>query len=282
MGARARLDVELVRRGLAASRTAARQLIADGAVQVASLAVPKPASQVRRDEPIEVISGSTSRFASRGGIKLTGALDDLAVTVEGLACLDAGAAHGGFSDVLLRRGAAHVVAVDVAYGQFDWHLRHDPRVTLLERTNVRHLALGDLGEAPRPALAVADLSFISLTKVLPALATVLQPDATLLPMVKPQFEVGRRAVGRGGVVRDPAGWANAMETVTETAAMLGFALIDAAPSRAPGPAGNVEFFLLLSRPADARRAAGRRPEEVVRRAVERGQALREAGPPSSR
>lgn len=238
----------MVRRRLAPSRSAAQGLIAAGEVTVQGVAQPKPASQVTPDQPIQIAS-SAPRFASRGGLKLSGALEDLAVDPSGLLALDAGAAHGGFTDVLLRRGADHVIAVDVAYGQFAWHLRVDPRVTLLERTNVRHLTPDALG-GRRPQLVVADLSFISLRKVLPALAEVVSDDAALLPMVKPQFEAGPGRIGKGGVVRDPAVWAEACHAVTAGAAELGFALHGAAPSQAPGPAGNVEFFLLLRRGTD--------------------------------
>ncbi|MEO2108656.1 MAG: TlyA family RNA methyltransferase [Actinomycetota bacterium] len=245
---RARLDAELVRRELAPSRTAARALIDAGSVRVDGVAVPKPASQVTRDQVIHVTEEGP-RFASRGGLKLDGALEDLGVDVTGAVALDAGAAHGGFTDVLLRRGAAHVVAVDVAYGQLDWRLRSDDRVTLLERTNVRHLTREDL--APhRPDVIVADLSFISLGKVLPALASLAAERATALPMVKPQFEAGASAVGKGGVVRDPATWIRTMREVAATAAELGFRTLGAAPSRAPGPAGNIEFFLHLQRGSD--------------------------------
>lgn len=242
---RARLDAELVRRGLAPSRTAAQALIAGGEVRVVGLADAKPASQVTRDQPIRVV-GTGPRFASRGGLKLEGALADLGVDPAGMTALDAGAAHGGFTDVLLQHGSAHVIAVDVAYGQLAWHLRTDPRVTLLERTNVRHLGLHDL-DGRRPHLIVADLSFISLPKVLPALAALAADTSTMLPMVKPQFEAGPGRVGKGGVVRDPAVWAQAMADVADTAAALGYRLRGAAPSRAPGPAGNIEFFLHLHR-----------------------------------
>lgn len=239
------MDAELVRRELAPSRTAAQALIAAGEVRVVGLAQPKPASQVAPDQAIEVVPAGP-RFASRGGLKLSGALDDLGVDPAGCTALDAGAAHGGFTDVLLQRGAAHVVAVDVAYGQLAWHLRTDPRVILLERTNVRHLEAAALG-GHRPDLVVADLSFISLRTVLPALVGLAADGAHLLPMVKPQFEAGPANVGRGGVVKDPEVWARAMADVTATAADLGVGLRGATPSRAPGPAGNIEFFLHLVR-----------------------------------
>ncbi|MGI9016630.1 MAG: TlyA family RNA methyltransferase [Euzebya sp.] len=244
-GRRGRLDAELVRRQLAPSRTAAQAMILAGEIRVAGLVAPKAASQVTPEQAIQV-DNAEPRFASRGGLKLSGALDDLGVDPAGLTALDAGAAHGGFSDVLLRRGADHVIAVDVAYGQFAWTLRTDPRVTLLERTNVRTLESSDLAGVV-PSLIVADLSFISLAKVLPALAGLCGPEAVMLPMVKPQFEAGPGRVGKGGVVRDPQVWIQTMTAVTMAAADLGFQLLGAAPSQAPGPAGNIEFFLHLVR-----------------------------------
>lgn len=235
----------MVRRGLAVSRTAAHGMITDGQVTVVGVAVPKPASQVTSGQAITV-APDRPRFASRGGLKLSGAFDDLEIDPKGRVALDAGAAHGGFTDVLLRRGAAHVIAVDVAYGDLAWELRTDARVTLLERTNVRALTQGDLlGFVP--SLIVADLSFISLGKVLPALAGVCADDGVMVPMVKPQFEAGRGNVGKGGVVRDPSVWKQTMRSVVASAALFGFTLVGAAPSRAPGPAGNVEFFLHLAR-----------------------------------
>ncbi|HUG83242.1 MAG TPA: TlyA family RNA methyltransferase [Euzebya sp.] len=265
---RARLDAEMVRRRLAPSRSAAQGLIAAGEVTVQGIAQPRAASQVTPGQHIEIVS-TAPRFASRGGLKLSGALDDLAVDPTGLLALDAGAAHGGFTDVLLRRGAAHVIAVDVAYGQLAWHLRTDERVTLLERTNVRHLTSGALG-GRRPELVVADLSFISLGKVLPALAAVTSEDAALLPMVKPQFEAGPTRVGKGGVVRDPTVWAEACHAVIASAAQLGFTLHGVVPSQAPGPAGNIEFFLLLRRGIAG--AAGD-PSALIADATAAGQAL---------
>lgn len=244
-------------------------MIAAGEVTVQGIAEPKPASQVAAAQDIQITS-TGPRLASRGGLKLAGALDELDVDPIGLLALDAGAAHGGFTDVLLRRGAAHVIAVDVAYGQFAWHLRVDDRVTLLERTNVRHLTSHDLDDR-QPQLVVADLSFISLCKVLPSLAVVSAPESVMLPMVKPQFEAGPGRIGKGGVVRDPTVWAEACVGVTAAAADLGFALHGIAPSQVPGPAGNIEFFLLLRRggaPAPAVDTSA-----LVAAAVVAGQAL---------
>ena len=191
------------------------------------------------------ITGSARRFVSRGGEKLAGALDRLNVAVSGRAWLDAGASTGGFTDCLLKSGAASVIAVDVGYGQLDWRLRNDERVTVLERTNVRTLAPGDLPH--RPEAVVADLSFISLTLVLPALVELVVPQGDLVLMVKPQFEVGKEAIGKGGVVSDPALWLGAVLRVVDAAEARGLGLVDATPSDLPGPAGNREFFVHLNR-----------------------------------
>jgi 23S rRNA (cytidine1920-2'-O)/16S rRNA (cytidine1409-2'-O)-methyltransferase len=209
----------------------------------------KAASQVAVDDMI-ALAPAPSRWVSRGGYKLEAAVDAFALAVDGRVCLDAGASTGGFTDVLLAHGAARVVAVDVGYGQLDWRLRNDERVVVLERTNVRHLVAADL-PSPPPELVVADLSFISLTLVLPALVRVAAPAADLVPLVKPQFEVGRDAVGRGGVVRDPAAWRSALRRVVAAAVDQGLGLVGACASPLPGPAGNVEFFLHLRRDGSA-------------------------------
>lgn len=240
---RARLDRELVRRGLAASRGVAQELIDRGRVTVDGAPGLKAATLVDRAQALRV-ADDDARWASRAGHKLAGALDDLGVRPDGRQCLDAGASTGGFTDVLLSRGAARVVAVDVGYGQLRWRLRTDPRVVVMDRTNVRHLRAGDV--EPPPDLVVADLSFISLTLVLPALTAVATPDADVVVMVKPQFEVGPGAVGSGGVVRDPAAWRRALASVCSAAAALGCRPRGATVSSLPGPAGNIEFFLHLA------------------------------------
>jgi 23S rRNA (cytidine1920-2'-O)/16S rRNA (cytidine1409-2'-O)-methyltransferase len=241
LATRRRLDAELVRRGLVPSREAASEAVAAGSVLVAGSVATKPSRLVAPGEPV-VLTGPGRLFASRGGEKLDPVLDRLGIQVAGRRCLDAGASTGGFTDVLLKRDAAAVVCVDVGYGLLDLRLRDDPRVTVLDRTNVRTL---DPALAGDPAdLVVADLSFISLVTVLESLAAVARPGADLLPMVKPQFEVGRGAVRRG-VVRDPALWGAAMARVAEAAAGLGLGMAGIAPSPKPGPAGNVEFFLHL-------------------------------------
>ena len=187
-------------------------------------------------------------YASRGGRKLAGALAAFpGLTVAGRRCLDAGASTGGFTDVLLRAGAAHVVAVDVGYGQLAWRLRSDPRVIVLDRTNVRQLRPEQV--APAPALVTADLSFISLTLVLPALSSCASPEADFVLLVKPQFEVGKGRVGAGGVVRDPGLRAAAVARVAAAAAESGLGVAGIVASPLPGPAGNVEYFLWLRRGA---------------------------------
>jgi 23S rRNA (cytidine1920-2'-O)/16S rRNA (cytidine1409-2'-O)-methyltransferase len=242
---RARLDAELVRRGLARSRQQAAELIAEGRVAVHGVPAGKPATVVDRDTPVTVRTAGRE-WASRGAHKLLGALDAFAdLAVDGRRCLDAGASTGGFTDVLLDRGAAEVVAVDVGYGQLVWRLRTDPRVRVHDRTNVRHLGPDDLGGPVD--LTVADLSFISLRTVLPALVACTAPGGELLPMVKPQFEVGRERLGAGGVVRDPAVRRAALGEVAAAARQLGLALRGAVASPLPGPSGNVEYFLRLSR-----------------------------------
>lgn len=225
----------------------------------------KPATLVAPSQAL-VVRGEARQWASRGGHKLAGALEAFAISPSGRHCLDAGASTGGFTDVLLKGGAARVLAVDVGYGQLDWRLRSDPRVVVMERTNVRHLGPGDLSP-PSPSLVVADLSFISLRLVLPALAAVAAPEADFVLLVKPQFEAGPERVGKGGVVRDPEVWRHALVQVVAAAAEAGLGLAGATVSPLPGPAGNVEFFLHLH--------AGASPDQaVLDTAMEQGLALR--------
>lgn len=262
---RNRLDTELVRRGLARSREQARALIGDGRVLVSGRAASKAASQVALAAPILVADAPDGPdYVSRGGHKLAGALRDFAeLSVTGRRCLDAGASTGGFTDVLLRAGAGRVVAVDVGYGQLAYRLRVDPRVTVVERTNIRELRPETIGE-PLPDLVVGDLSFISLSLVLPALVRCSAPEADLVPMVKPQFEVGKGRVGAGGVVRDPALRAEAVASVVARAAGLGLGCRAVTASPLPGPAGNVEYFVWL------RAGAGPLPDGAIERAVRHG------------
>jgi 23S rRNA (cytidine1920-2'-O)/16S rRNA (cytidine1409-2'-O)-methyltransferase len=260
---RSRLDAELVRRGLARSREHAVSLIAEGRVAVSGRAATKPATGVEPDTPVVVRTDpDRPSWVSRGAHKLIGALDALRVPVEGRRALDAGASTGGFTEVLLRRGAAEVVAVDVGYGELAWSLRTDDRVRVLERTNVRTLTPETIdGQVD---LVVADLSFISLRLVLPALVSCAGESADLLLMVKPQFEVGRERLGAGGVVREPEHRVQAVLDVARSAAGLGWGTAGVVASPLPGPAGNVEFFVWL------RRDAGPPQEDDVRRAVQEG------------
>jgi 23S rRNA (cytidine1920-2'-O)/16S rRNA (cytidine1409-2'-O)-methyltransferase len=236
---RRRLDTELVRRKLVASRTQAVEVITSGRVLVGGAPALTPARQVGDDEPI-TIEGPAARFVSRGGEKLDHALETFAVDVRDRHCVDAGASTGGFTDCLLQRGAAHVVAVDVGHGQLAWKLRHDPRVTVLERTNVREL-VADVGGPAR--VCVADLSFISLRVVAEALARVTTDDADLVLLVKPQFEAGRERVGRGGIVRDPAVHLDVLRAVADSLVGAGIVTVDVTPSPIRGAEGNVEFLI---------------------------------------
>ncbi|MEU4692210.1 TlyA family RNA methyltransferase [Actinoplanes sp. NPDC023714] len=261
MARRARLDAELVRRKLARSREQAAALVAAGRVQVRGVAAQKVAAMVDPADPI-VVTGEDpqTEYVSRGGHKLAGALagfKDLSVT--GRRCLDAGASTGGFSDVLLRAGAKQVVAVDVGYGQLAWPIRTDERVVVMERTNVRTLTPDAIGGTVD--LTVADLSFISLRLVLPALASCTAADGDLALMVKPQFEVGKERVGAGGVVRDWRLRAEAVMDVAAAAQEQGLGVRDVTASPLPGPSGNVEFFVWFRR--DAPPADRQRIESVV-------------------
>jgi 23S rRNA (cytidine1920-2'-O)/16S rRNA (cytidine1409-2'-O)-methyltransferase len=263
---RARLDAELVRRGLARSREHASQLVAEGKVTVRGTVATKPATAVELDTALVVRETDDPNYASRGAHKLVGALEAFeAVDVKGRRCLDAGASTGGFTDVLLRAGAREVVAADVGRGLLDWRLRTDDRVVVKDKTNVRSLTREDIGGPVD--LVVADLSFISLRLVLPALAACLDGEGDLIPMVKPQFEVGKDRLGSGGVVRDPELRAEAVLDVVASAAGLGLRLHGVTASPLPGPSGNVEFFVWLRRgePLDAADATA-----LVRAAVAEG------------
>ncbi len=247
MPRRLRLDAELVRRGLARSREHAGELIAAKRVKVAGVVATKPATGVTTDVAL-VVTTDPDRpdYVSRGGHKLAGALavfEPLGLRVAGRRCLDAGASTGGFTDVLLRHGAAEVVAVDVGYGQLAWSLRQDPRVVVHDRTNIRQLTPETVG-APVD-LVVGDLSFISLGLVLDALLAVTAPGGDLALMVKPQFEVGKDRVGKGGVVRDLGLRAEAVSAVADAAARRGWGARAVTTSPLPGPSGNVEYFLWL-------------------------------------
>ena len=277
MPKRARLDAELVRRGLARSREQASALITGGKVSVRGMVATKPATGVENDAPIVVKDSDDPGWASRGAHKLLGALEaftPLGLAVEGKRCLDAGASTGGFTDVLLREGAATVIAADVGRGLLDWRLRTDDRVVVLDRTNVRNLTPADLdGQVD---LMVGDLSFISLKLVLPALAECVRPGGDLVPMVKPQFEVGKDRLGSGGVVREPELRAESVLGVIDEATKLGLALRGVVASPLPGPSGNVEFFVWLRRENVAESTVDTvdrsEAERLVRTAVQEGPA----------
>ena len=240
---RNRLDLELVKRGLARSREAAQELIESGVVRVKGLPARKSSSQVSSDDSI-LLEGENEGFVSRGGEKINGALKAFSeLKIGGVLALDAGASTGGFTDVLLRQGVRKVIAVDVGYGQLAWSLQNDPRVQVIDRTNIKNLKLTDIGEPVD--LIVADLSFISLRSVLTALLQLAKVDGDFLLMVKPQFEVGRERIGAGGVVRDPQLRFEAVKSVAEAAFQLGLGVCGVVASSLPGPSGNVEYFLWL-------------------------------------
>jgi len=238
-----RLDERLVADGLASSRTKAQALIRAAQVLVDDVPIDKPGTQINAEAAIR-LRGVASPYVSRGGEKLAGALTDLGVDPKGMSCLDVGASTGGFTDCLLQRGASAVLALDVGYGQLHEKLRQDPRVSVVERVNARELDASLLPEGI--GLVTMDVSFISSTLILPRLAEVA-PAADLLIMVKPQFEVGREQVGKGGVVRDEALRAEAAERVRRCAEELGYYLLGQSDSRLAGPKGNREIFLSFRR-----------------------------------
>lgn len=268
---RRRLDAELVRRKLARSREQAQEWIRDGRVEVGGFVALKPATVVEPEVSIRVNADDVDNWASRGAHKLIGALEAFeprGLGVEKRRVLDAGASTGGFTDVLLRRGASEIVAVDVGYGQLVWRLRNDPRVQVLDRTNIRHLTPDAMGG---PAdLMVGDLSFISLRLVLPAIRDCMVEGADLLPMVKPQFEVGKERLGSGGVVRSPQLRAEVTAEVAQFAQDLGLSLRGVVASPLPGPSGNVEYFLWLVNDAGATALDAEAVTDVVAQAVEEG------------
>jgi 23S rRNA (cytidine1920-2'-O)/16S rRNA (cytidine1409-2'-O)-methyltransferase len=234
-----RLDVLIVERGLAPSRERAQALLLAGNVLVNGQKMEKPGSQVARDARVEMI-GEALRYASRGGLKLEGALEDFAVSPQGRVCLDVGSSSGGFTDCLLQHGAVRVFAVDVTVDQLDWKLRQDPRVTTVE-LNARYLKAEDIAE--RPALVTMDMSFISVAKVLPAVVPVAAAAADFLILIKPQFELEKSEIGKGGIVRDAALHQKAIERVEAAATACGLEILGVRPSHLPGTEGNQEFFL---------------------------------------
>ena len=240
-----RLDSEVLARGLAASRERARALILAGLVRVNGNQVTKAGAPVTQDDDITLIEPDHP-YVSRGGVKLAHALDAFGIDVSGRLALDVGASTGGFTDVLLRRGARHVVALDVGHGQLDWRLRNDPRVTVIERLNARTLSAEQLPDAARAfEIVTMDVSFISARQVLPAVAPLLRPGADLVVLVKPQFEAGRDEVGKGGLVHDPAVHVRVVDEVAAAASALGLSRIAMTESPITGTEGNREFLLHL-------------------------------------
>lgn len=253
----ARLDQELVSRGLARSRTHAAKLISAGRVLRGSTVLTKASTPIQAQDQLSVSEDGSPDYVSRAGHKLAGALAAFpSVDPTGLRCLDAGASTGGFTDVLLRAGAREVAAVDVGHGQLVDSLRADPRVRVFEGMNVRYFTSEDIGGTVD--LTVADLSFISLTKVVEPLAAVTRPGGSLLLMAKPQFEVGRELLDRSGVVTDPARHRLAVERVAEAAVAAGLEISGIARSPLPGQNGNVEFFMWMTVPAGPVRDAAER------------------------
>ena len=267
-----RLDAELVRRKIARSREHASELIKDGRVTVNGMAATKPATAVTGDVSIRVSEDADdANWASRGAHKLLGALEAFepqGLSIKGRRVIDAGASTGGFTDVCLRREAAEVIAVDVGYGQLIWRLRDDDRVRVLDRTNVRTLTPEAIG-GPADVM-VGDLSFISLRLVLPALAECLVDGADLLPMVKPQFEVGKERLGSGGVVRSPELRAEVVGDVARAARDLGLSVRGVVASPLPGPSGNVEYFLWLVKDGGAGDVGSDKLDAMIAEAVEEG------------
>lgn len=261
---RRRLDRELAQRGLVASRAEAQEAIAAGLVTVDGAPALKASTQVAGHQDL-VVAAAPRQYVSRGGDKLAHGLDVFGVDPTGRRCLDAGVSTGGFTDCLLQRGAAHVVAYDVGYGQVHERVRTDPRVTVHERTNIRDVGPTDLPE-PRPDLVVCDVSFIALKLVLPTLRALGTPEAEAVLLVKPQFEASRSEVRRGGVVRDPDVWRRVLVEVAEAAAAVGWASFDAVASPLRGPAGNVEFLAHCTPRSPAPDAPG--PSSVADRAVD--------------
>jgi 23S rRNA (cytidine1920-2'-O)/16S rRNA (cytidine1409-2'-O)-methyltransferase len=263
--ARVRLDTLLAERGLFSSRTRAAASVMAGEVRLGGEGerAQKPGQLVERDVALAV--DERPRFVSRGGVKLANALVAFGLDPAGRRCLDVGASTGGFTDCLLQAGAAHVVALDVAYGELDWRLRNDERVTVLERTNARAIAPSALPYAPD--LVVVDVSFISLAKILPAVLACSAPHHDVLAMIKPQFEVGRGNVGKGGVVRDPDDRRAALVAVAAAARGLGCTVLGFASSGLAGPKGNLESFVWL---AEAGRAGDVGDLQDAARAAEPG------------
>jgi 23S rRNA (cytidine1920-2'-O)/16S rRNA (cytidine1409-2'-O)-methyltransferase len=244
---RERIDKLLVERGLAATRTIAQAMVMAGVVLVDEQRVEKPSEQFHSNSDIRIKGGDdpTNRYVGRGGLKLDAALREFQLDVAGLTCLDVGASTGGFTDCLLQNGAHKVFAIDVGHNQIDWRLRNDPRVEVREGINARFLKSEDFSQ--KFDLVVMDVSFISATKVLPAILPLLIDGGSIITLIKPQFEVGRGEVGGGGVVRDPAKRARVVAEVNEAARALGLKVVNVIESPIQGAEGNVEFLALYTR-----------------------------------
>ena len=253
-----RLDLLLMEKGLCESRSKAQAIIMEGLVFVSGQRVDKPGTAVSPEADIE-IRGNTCPFVSRGGLKLEKALRFFGVEPEGYVCSDSGASTGGFTDCLLQKGAKKVFAIDVGYGQLAWSIRSDPRVVVMERTNIRNVTPEMLGEPLD--LSVVDVSFISLKLVLPVIKTLLKPTGQVLCLIKPQFEAGKEKVGKKGVVREPATHLEVLESFLDTARSLGFMVVNLTYSPVKGPEGNIEFLGHLTLgPAEPMQIS---PEDVV-------------------
>lgn len=263
MSNKTRLDVLLVEQGLQESRQKAQATIMAGIVYVNNQKVDKPGTAVPNDAHIEV-RGKTLRYVSRGGLKLEKALRDFGIAPTGYVCSDSGASTGGFTDCLLQQGASKVFAIDVGYGQLDWKIRSDPRVVVMERTNIRYVTPEQLGEPLD--LSVIDVSFISLKIVLPAVKALLKPTGQVVCLIKPQFEAGKDKVGKKGVVRDPATHREVLEQFIALAHEQGFCILGLTFSPVKGPEGNIEFLAHLTLTDAAEHCP--EPADVVRQAHE--------------
>jgi 23S rRNA (cytidine1920-2'-O)/16S rRNA (cytidine1409-2'-O)-methyltransferase len=242
---RERIDKLLVDRGLADSRTKAQALVMAGAVLVDEQLIHKPSELFSHEANIRIKESATQRYVSRGGIKLEAALREFSVDVNDLVCLDVGASTGGFTDCLLQHGARRVVALDVGHNQLDWKIRNDPRVAVREEVNARHLAPEDFEETFD--LVTIDVSFISLTKIFPAAVPLLKNNGRIIALIKPQFEVGKGEVGKGGIVKDPSQHQRVIDEVNTFAQSLGLNVISVIASPITGADGNLEFLALYER-----------------------------------
>ncbi len=240
-----RLDIILTEGGYAPSREKAKIMLMSGIVYVNGQKEDKPGSTFDPEKIILEVRGETLRYVSRGGLKLEKALEVFPISLQGAVCMDIGSSTGGFTDCMLQNGATHVYAIDVGYGQLDWKLRQDPRVTCMEKTNFRYLTPGDLGDVPN--FASCDVSFISLSKILPAAAAILPASAQMVCLIKPQFEAGREKVGKKGVVRDPAVHREVIEQAVGYACNEGFRLLGLDFSPIRGPEGNIEYLMYLEK-----------------------------------